>query len=60
MPWDCAHGTPDEDHRFRLKGGDHSVGEGYWMECEECGEIREATEQDISDAYNDASFDPYE
>jgi hypothetical protein len=60
MTWQCNHGTPDEDHRWRLMGGDRSVGEGYWMECRECGETKEATEKDIQDAYNDADFDGYE
>lgn len=49
--WDCADGTPDEDHDWKLVGGDRSVGEGDIVECEQCGKQREPTEDDYYDEW---------
>ena len=51
--WDCMAGTSEEDHDWILIPGDPSVGEGDYMECAQCGETREPTEQEIIDSYND-------
>ena len=51
--WDCADGTPDEDHDWILIPGDSSVGEGDYMECQQCGKTRDATEREIADSYDD-------
>lgn len=39
--WDCADGTPEEDHDWRFVAGDCSVGEGDHVECAQCGEERD-------------------
>lgn len=54
--WDCADGTPNEDHDWRLICGDSSVGIGDYMECRVCGKEREATEQEIDDSYYDGYY----
>lgn len=51
--WDCADGTPEEDHDWKLIVGDSSVGEGDYMECRQCGKEREATEAEIADSWHD-------
>lgn len=51
--WDCADGTPDEDHDWVLIPGDRDVGDSDYMECAQCGKTREATEEEIADSYND-------
>lgn len=60
MAWECHHGTPDEDHNWKLVVGDSSVGEGDYMECRACGETRPATEQEVRDSYNQATWDAYD
>jgi hypothetical protein len=54
--WDCADGTPEEDHDWILICGDPSVGLGDYMECAQCGKEREATEQEIADSYCDDEY----
>lgn len=44
--WNCADGTPDEDHDWRMRHGTH-------MECRQCGKTRDATESEIADSYHD-------
>jgi hypothetical protein len=60
MPWECYDGTPEEDHDWKLIAGDRSVGEGDHMECRACGKTREATEQEVTDSYNQATWDEYD
>ena len=56
MIWECRDGTPDEDHDWKLVCGDPSVGEGDYMECRACGKTREATEDEITDSYDDSDL----
>lgn len=40
--WDCAVGTPEEDHYWQYDGGDYSVGVyGAWV-CRFCGKVDES------------------
>lgn len=52
--WDCAIGTPEEDHYWDYDGGDHSVGVyGAWV-CRFCGKVdsdRDPPSDPDEDAY---------
>lgn len=54
--WNCADGTPEEDHDWFLICGDRDVGEADYMKCVHCGKTREATEQEIADSYDDGDW----
>lgn len=49
--WDCADGTPEEDHDWHLICGDASTGESDYMECAQCGKTREATFHEVLESY---------
>lgn len=50
--WDCAIGTPDEDHDWRYDGGDESVGvPAVWI-CRHCGKVDERDREPPSDDYD--------
>ncbi len=59
--WDCADGTPEEDHDWKFVsdwyGDDPGVINGTadcsFMRCEQCGKEREPTEAEIRDSYSD-------
>ena len=62
--WDCADGTPDEYHDWNFISdwnGDPEVINGtasiYFMRCEQCGKVRDATDAEISDAYDYPDWD---
>ena len=40
--WDCAIGTPEEDHYWEFHGGDSSVGEADAWTCRFCGKVDES------------------
>jgi len=40
--WDCAIGTPDEDHDWHFVGGDSSVGISDAWVCRACGKVDES------------------
>lgn len=40
--WDCAIGTPEEDHYWEFHGGDSSVGEADAWICRFCGKVDES------------------
>lgn len=41
LVWDCAIGTPDEDHDWHFVGGDSSVGVSDAWVCRACGKVDE-------------------
>lgn len=61
--WDCADGTPDEDHDWQLVrdwAGDPGVINGtydiVYMQCTQCGKERDATYDDIRHADHDYEY----
>lgn len=60
MAWNCADGTPEEDHDWQIKSdwyGDPGVINGtctfYVKRCRQCGKEEEPTDREIYDAAHD-------
>lgn len=47
--WDCAIGTPEEDHEFKIHYPEEDVGFAGYKECIHCGKQEALTEADFDD-----------
>lgn len=53
MTWDCAIGTPDEDHDWVYDGGEPDVGLFGCYVCRQCGKVDESDREPPSDDYEE-------
>lgn len=53
MTWDCAVGTPDEDHDWKYNPGEPDVGIGPSLICRQCGKVIYAPDDYVPDYGND-------